>query len=612
METIAASGRVTSTSYYSDSKLNEIIVNTERIKNYYSPLGGVEKSQVITGYTETLDYAYNSTGLVNQRTVSGYNTGFQYDILGNKTRVTDPFSLYTDYQYDSLRRMQTVTVEGRTFTYEYWPDGMVKAVNYPGGIIRAEYTYDNINRLKTLTNKINGQVNAQYVYTYDNNGNITAVTENAQITSYTYDNLNRLTGITRPNGQTMAYAYDTRGNRTQTTPQDSALDSVTPADFTYDGFDRLSTFTAVGNTSTYRYDPEGLRSKKETVSGATRYHYDNAGRVVAESNSSGQVTAQNIWGQKALTRKVSGSYYYYLYNGHGDVVKVVDGSGNVVNNYSYDEWGNILSKTEGIFNPLKYAGEYYDDESGLIYLRARYYDPTVGRFISRDTVEGQINNPLSLNLYTYVLGNPLKYVDPTGHVSRNIFREEDYPRIQQISQTLAGLAIPDPSSNFDCVMVQLMQSSPPQIMPVTTGIGQTAIVGRKVVSKAAGKIGNAIGSVKGLFSGPKPGTLSNVEARKWYLQQESIINDLINPNSSLEEQAKQAFELRNEIRTQARELMADRKLAEELNASDPNKTWEGIIAEKQVKGLTGDDIWHGIIESSTRSRKSVNEALGLD
>jgi len=612
VETIAASGRVTSTSYYSDSKLNEIIVNTERIKNYYSPLGGVEKSQVITGYTETLDYAYNSTGLVNQRTVSGYNTGFQYDILGNKTRVTDPFSLYTDYQYDSLRRMQTVTVEGRTFTYEYWPDGMVKAVNYPGGIIRAEYTYDNINRLKTLTNKINGQVNAQYVYTYDNNGNITAVTENAQITSYTYDNLNRLTGITRPNGQTMAYAYDTRGNRTQTTPQDSALDSVTPADFTYDGFDRLSTFTAGGNTSTYRYDPEGLRSKKETTSGATRYHYDNAGRVVAESNSSGQVTAQNIWGQKALTRKVSGSYYYYLYNGHGDVVKVVDGSGNVVNNYSYDEWGNILSKTEGIFNPLKYAGEYYDDESGLIYLRARYYDPTVGRFISRDTVEGQINNPLSLNLYTYVLGNPLKYVDPTGHVSRNIFREEDYPRIQQISQTLAGLAIPDPSSNFDCVMVQLMQSSPPQIMPVTTGIGQTAIVGRKVVSKAAGKIGNAIGSVKGLFSGPKPGTLSNVEARKWYLQQESIINDLINPNSSLEEQAKQAFELRNEIRTQARELMADRKLAEELNASDPNKTWEGIIAEKQVKGLTGDDIWHGIIESSTRSRKSVNEALGLD
>jgi len=408
VETIAASGRVTTTSYYNDSKLNEIIVNTERIKNYYSPLGGVEKSQVITGNTETLDYAYNSTGLANQRSVAGYNTSFQYDILGNKTKVTDPFSLYTDYQYDSLKRLQTVTVEGRTFTYEYWPDGMVKAVNYPGGVIRAEYTYDNVNRLKTLTNKINGQVNTQYVYTYDNNGNITAVTENGQTTGYTYDNLNRLTGITRPNGQTVAYAYDTRGNRTQTTPQDSALDSVIPAEFTYDGFDRLSTFTAEGNTSTYRYDPEGLRSKKETASGTTRYHYDNAGRVVAESDTGGAVTAQNIWGQKALARKVSGSYYYYLYNGHGDVVKVVDGSGNVVNNYSYDEWGNILSKTEGISNPLKYAEEYYDDESGLIYLRARYYDPTTGHFITRDSYEGQINNPLSLNLYTYV-ENSIEY-----------------------------------------------------------------------------------------------------------------------------------------------------------------------------------------------------------
>jgi len=90
------------------------------------------------------------------------------------------------------------------------------------------------------------------------------------------------------------------------------------------------------------------------------------------------------------------------------VVKVVDGSGNVVNNYSYDEWGNILSKTEGISNPLKYAEEYYDDESGLIYLRARYYDPTTGHFITRDSYEGQINNPLSLNLYTYV-ENSIEY-----------------------------------------------------------------------------------------------------------------------------------------------------------------------------------------------------------
>ncbi|HCF70301.1 MAG TPA: hypothetical protein DER33_01695, partial [Syntrophomonas sp.] len=106
--------------------------------------------------------------------------------------------------------------------------------------------------------------------------------------------------------------------------------------------------------------------------------------------------------------------YYYLYNGHGDVIQVIDEAGNTVNSYSYDEWGNILSSQEQIANPMKYAGEYYDEETGLYYLRARYYDPTIGRFISRDSVEGDITNPLSLNSFTYCTGNPLFYQDPSG------------------------------------------------------------------------------------------------------------------------------------------------------------------------------------------------------
>jgi len=72
----------------------------------------------------------------------------------------------------------------------------------------------------------------------------------------------------------------------------------------------------------------------------------------------------------------------------------------------------------------------------------------------------------------------------------------------------------------------------------------------------------------------KAGTLSNLETRQWYLQQETKISELINKNASLEEQARQAFELRNQFRTQARELMADRDLAASLNKTDPNLTWE--------------------------------------
>ncbi len=86
-----------------------------------------------------------------------------------------------------------------------------------------------------------------------------------------------------------------------------------------------------------------------------------------------------------------------------------------MNSYDYDIWGNVLSQTEGMNNPFTYSGEVYDPETKLYYLRARYYDPSVGRFISQDTYKGQVDNPLSLNRYTYVSNNPLRYTDPSGN-----------------------------------------------------------------------------------------------------------------------------------------------------------------------------------------------------
>ncbi len=94
---------------------------------------------------------------------------------------------------------------------------------------------------------------------------------------------------------------------------------------------------------------------------------------------------------------------------------MVDRNGNIVNNYSYDEWGNITTSSETVSNPFKYAGEVYDSETGLYYLKARYYDPSIGRFINEDTVEGQVDNPLSLNLYSYCYNNPIIYKDSTGN-----------------------------------------------------------------------------------------------------------------------------------------------------------------------------------------------------
>ncbi|MFZ5968239.1 MAG: putative toxin [Bacillota bacterium] len=104
-----------------------------------------------------------------------------------------------------------------------------------------------------------------------------------------------------------------------------------------------------------------------------------------------------------------------MYNAHGDVTALTDASGNVLGTYQYDAFGNIREKTYEKSNPYTYAGYRYDEEMDLYYLNARYYDPKIARFITEDTYKGQLNDPLSLNLYTYCSNNPIVYYDPTGH-----------------------------------------------------------------------------------------------------------------------------------------------------------------------------------------------------
>ena len=136
--------------------------------------------------------------------------------------------------------------------------------------------------------------------------------------------------------------------------------------------------------------------------------------MVAETDSTGAVTDEILWGHQPLARKTNNEWYYYIYNAHGDVVGLVNNSGTVVNTYKYDPWGNIIYETETIDNPIKYAGEYYDEELNMYYLRARYYDPGIGRFTSYDEIQGDISNPLDMNRYVYCINNPIKYVDPIG------------------------------------------------------------------------------------------------------------------------------------------------------------------------------------------------------
>jgi len=129
-----------------------------------------------------------------------------------------------------------------------------------------------------------------------------------------------------------------------------------------------------------------------------------------------------------------GITYYYHLNAHGDVTSFTDTNGNVVAEYEYDAWGNILSQSGSMasMNPYRYAGYRYDEETGLYYLMARYYDAEIGRFIARDIIQGFRERPNSLNLYLYAENNPIIFIDPHGNTPYY------YPNDNRIVQTATG------------------------------------------------------------------------------------------------------------------------------------------------------------------------------
>ncbi|KWX81034.1 hypothetical protein AMQ84_01365 [Paenibacillus riograndensis] len=390
--------------------------------------------------TQTLD----SLGQVrNTYSLSGNHSAYignQRDVLGRMTQINDNYmGFYTNYLYNKQRLDKVQTNGGSTLTsdasanvqYSYYANNLVNTIAYPtltdGSKIVTTYTYNEaLGWIESITNTKRSSVLSGYSYSYDNNGNRITVSESrndgaAQTTSYTYDALNRLVSITRPDGGKTTYTYDVRGNRQ--TLSDTSNVSLDPVDtsYTYDLQNTLTSVTKGGSTTSFKYYADGLRFMKTNGSTQTQVNYNLNGEVISQEKIVSGVFVEQanfVRGDRVLVKKDkknnSVTDYYYLYNGHGDVVQIVDTSGAVINNYTYDEWGNITSQVEGTSNSFKYTGEVYDPETGLYYLRARYYDPSMGRFLNEDTVEGQIDNPLSLNLYTYVENNPLIYSDPTG------------------------------------------------------------------------------------------------------------------------------------------------------------------------------------------------------
>jgi RHS repeat-associated protein len=264
---------------------------------------------------------------------------------------------------------------------------------------------------------------------------LTSITEN-----YSYDPIYQLTQVMQGAAATESYSYDPVGNRLSSlglSPwnfnSSNQLLNTPAATFIYDnngnmlskvaaagttGYswdleNRLSSVNllAGGGTVSFAYDPIGRRIQKTTSSGSTVYLYDGA-NIVAELNAAGAVVASYAQGadiDEPLAMKRNGYVAYYHADGLGSITSLTGNTGQSVATYTYDSFGNT-TPNEAIFNPYRYTAREQDPETGLYYYRARYYDPSIGRFLNEDPVRfwGGID------FYKYVDNNPTNSVDPSG------------------------------------------------------------------------------------------------------------------------------------------------------------------------------------------------------
>ena len=402
-------------------------------------------------------------GLTRVDYPDGNYVSYSYDNACRLTKVTTPFGT-TAYEYDLLDRLtRVVDRNGYATVYEYDANGNRTAVHYANGFTTT-YDYDLLNRLiceKTVD--INGDIVVQYIYTLGAAGERKSVTELDRTVEYSYDSLYRLTSETITEGEKVTvytYAYDNVSNRILKTENGAetayvynalnqlvsdsetsyeydlngnlirVIGSAQSALYEYNSENKLIKATVQNGVlvteETYTYDYSGNRTSKTThrsdgVTEYVKYLNDNSSltNVLAEIGSEGSVQAYYTIGADLISQERDGNVSVYLYDGHGSVVGLANENGKVTDTYAYDAFGNLLKSKGNTENCYRYCGEQFDETTGLYYLRARYMDTSTGRFISQDTYQGTINDPVSLHKYLYANANPVMYSDPSGYSVEN-------------------------------------------------------------------------------------------------------------------------------------------------------------------------------------------------
>ena len=419
-----------------------------------------------THTVQSLEIGYDNYNRVNR---------LVHSLEGSKTKTGLVYGDASKAQRPGLSYGLTVDGKQRqSLAYDAMARCTKETVTLPGGQTRENrFTYGTLHHLTDMDSLLSAMSNGteSWSYEYDNVGNITKITSGTKVITYQYDELNQL--IRENNGvlgTTVLYTYDAGGNMTSRKTYDyteGTLQTIKKNEtFTYrsDGWkDQILswngyryTYDAGGNptllrgvpltwgegrrlkkvslswgTVDFAYDSDGKRVKKISGNTETKYYYNGSilsGLVRTTTGSTGtnKTTVQFVYdaeGRPFLLRLNGKTDYFYLYNGLGDVVGLVDSSNQVVVRYQYNSWGKVTSTqdTSGVslatLNPFRYRKYVYDPETGLYCLGSRYYDPEVGRFVNADDTDVIFAKPQELgskNLYAYCDNNPVAREDYAG------------------------------------------------------------------------------------------------------------------------------------------------------------------------------------------------------
>ncbi len=403
-----------------DAANRVITVNNSTGDTYHFTYDNNDNVIAMSNNAGTSNMTYDSLNQLKQyqdpfnKTVS-----FTYDVAGNKTSVIYPGSKTVSYSYDNANNLKSVTDWlSHTFTYSYDAAGRTTQLLYPNAA-HCNYGFDNAGRLISKMNSLsNDSVITGSTFTLDANGE--RVTEQRkgptpssllpESRAYTYGNDDRMLSDSVWN-----YVNDNSGNRT------SETNGTKTANYTFSVDNLLNSWAdTTGNTTNFSYDPLGHRISKVAGANTDRYVLDisnSLSQVLQITDGSGVVKSNYVYGLGLLESiDAANNPLYYHFDAQHNTVALTDPSGVIKDTYTYDPFGTMFNHTGTTTQPFTFLGEYgvERESSALYFARARYYDASHGRFLSKDEFPYDLNNPQTIDRYVYSLNNPIVKYDPYG------------------------------------------------------------------------------------------------------------------------------------------------------------------------------------------------------